>query len=177
MIDNGENYPQLSDTIFTWFMPITDKWCLDLCFVIFQGGAYLAVSSVAGSTFEVLSFLTVLFVLQIKDQRDWHVQWKKVFSAEWYNFYLVHASNRQVMFRFVFCDFPRWSVSESVSSGVKCHSYIWGFVLHNSFIFASNQKLTGSTTKKTILSWVIQFLSGLCNNRQVMSRFVFCACS
>ena len=44
---------------------------VDLCFVIFQNEAYLAnkLSSVAG-TFEVLAFVTVLFVLQIKNQLD-----------------------------------------------------------------------------------------------------------
>ena len=50
----------------------------DLCFVIFQDGAYLAMSSVAG-TLEVLAFVTVLFVLQIKNQLDW--QWRKSFSV------------------------------------------------------------------------------------------------
>ena len=54
-------------------MPVKKCLCapppVDLCFVIFQGGAYLAMSSVAG-TFEVLAFVTVLFVLQIKNQLD-----------------------------------------------------------------------------------------------------------
>ena len=76
VIENGESPCQLRDIIFSWFMPIKDECCLDLCFVIFQVGALgaylaipLAMSSVAG-TFKVLSFLTVSFVLQIKNQLE-----------------------------------------------------------------------------------------------------------
>ena len=40
-------------------------------------------------TFEVLSFATVLFALEIKNQWDW--QWRKSFSVEGYKFCLVHS--------------------------------------------------------------------------------------
>ena len=150
------------------------EWCLDLCFVTFQSGASraylaipLAVSSVAG-TFEVLSFVTVLFVLQIKNQLDW--QWRYSFWVERYNFYLVHGKNRRLMFRFVLCDFPRWSVS----SDVKCRRYIGGFIPCNSFICASNQNPPGLTIEKIISSWVCNFYLIQAKNRRLKLRFVFC---
>ena len=55
---------------FIWFMPKTDQWGLDFRLVIVQDGVYLAMSSVAG-TFKLLSFITFLFVLQIKNHLDW----------------------------------------------------------------------------------------------------------
>ena len=72
--------------------------------------------------------------------------------------------------RFVFCDFPRWSVS----SNVKSRRYIRGFSLRNSFVCASNQKPTRLTMEKVILSCRMQFCLVYAKNRRVMFRSVFC---
>ena len=71
---SNQNPPGLTieNVIFCWMCNFyliqakTDDWRWDLCFVIFRG----AISSVA-STFKLLSFITFLFVLQIKIHLDW----------------------------------------------------------------------------------------------------------
>ena len=72
--------------------------------------------------------------------------------------------------RFVFCDFPR----SSVSSDIQCRRYIRGFSLRISFICASNQNPTRLTMEKVIFSCRMQFCLVYAKNRQVMFGSVFC---
>ena len=82
------------------------------------------------------------------------------------NFYLIHAKNRRLKVRFVFCDFPR--------RDVKCRRYIQAFILHNIFICASNQNPFGLTIGKAIPSWLCNFGLIQAQNRRLKVRFVFC---
>ena len=86
------------------------------------------------------------------------------------NFCLIQAKNRRLKIRFVFCDFPR----RSISSDVKCHRYIQAFILPNISICASNKKPTGLTIEKVTESLKCNFYLIHAENRRVMLKFVFC---
>ena len=79
--DNGNSNSQLKDITFIWFIPMLRPVMLKFEFCDFaRRRAYLAVSSITG-TFKVLSFITVLFQLQIQtviDNGESHSQLKDI---------------------------------------------------------------------------------------------------
>ena len=86
------------------------------------------------------------------------------------NFCLIQAKNRRLKMRFVFCDFPR----RSVSSDVKWRRYIQAFILRNIFICASNQNPPGLIIENVIFCWMCNFYLIQTKNRRLKVRFVFC---
>ena len=144
--------------ILLWFKQKTDDWRWDFCFVILRG----AISSVAG-TFKLLSFITFLFVLQIKIHLD--LPYKMWFSVECVIF--IWFKKKQTMkVRFVFCDSPRCNV--------KCLWYIQAFILHIIFICASNQNPPRLTIENLIFCWMSNFYLIQAENRWLKGRFLFC---
>ena len=90
---------------------------------------------------------------------------ENVISSWMCNYYLIKTNNRWLKVRFVFCDFPR--------SDVKWRSYIQDFILHNIFIFVSNQNPPGLTIENVILCWMCNFYLIQGKNRRLKVRFVF----
>ena len=82
------------------------------------------------------------------------------------NFYLIQAKNRRLNVRFVFCDLPRCDV--------KCRRYIQALILHNIFIYASNQNPPGLTIENVIFCCKGTFYLIQAENRRLKVRFVFC---